>query len=159
MDTINPTDTQAELIGPACIDAPAHEVPLAGALARLGFPSPADDFIDDGVDIHRLLVRNPSATYLYRAEGESMRGMGICDGDILVVDRSVHPVPGDVVIAVWDGQQPTCKVFGRRGNHVLLRSANPAVPVMELPEGTEVEVFAVVGVARVIKRGSRVRAG
>src|SRR5690606_24091375 len=106
-----------------------------------------------------LVVRNPAATYLYRAAGNSMRAAGICDGDLLVVDRSVRVVPGDVVIAVWDGQQPTCKVFGVRGSQVLLRSADEASPVIELAEGTEVEVFAVVGVVRVIKRGSRVRAG
>lgn len=152
-----PANVRAELLGPAAIDAEPHEAPVVGARARLGFPSPADDFLDDGVDLHRLLIRNPPATYLYRAEGDSMRGAGICDGDVLVVDRSVRPQPDDVVIATWDGQQPACKIFGRRGDRVLLRSAHPDAPEIELAEDIEVELFVVVGVARQMRRGDRVR--
>lgn len=73
---------------------------MAAARARLGFPSPADDFMDDAIDLHRLLVRNPAATFLYRADGWSMNGAGVSDGDILVVDRSVTPLAGDLVIAI-----------------------------------------------------------
>jgi len=140
------------LIGRALIDGPAHSVPLAGAHARLGFPSPAEDFIDDGIDLHRLLVRNPAATFMYRADGWSMINAGICDGDILVVDRSVRPLSGDLVIAVWDGNQPTCKVLKTFEQHIELDSANPDFPPIILPPGTEVEVFAVVGVVRQIQR-------
>ncbi|UXF74617.1 translesion error-prone DNA polymerase V autoproteolytic subunit (plasmid) [Stenotrophomonas maltophilia] len=143
----------ATLIGPAAIDGPAHVVPLAGARARLGFPSPADDFMDEAVDLHRLLIRNPAATFLYRADGWSMLGVGISDGDILVVDRSVQPLPGDLVIAIWDGNQPTCKVLKAFEHHLELHSANPDFPPIVLNRGTEVEVFAVVGVARQILRG------
>lgn len=73
-------------------------MPLSGIRAQLGLPSPADDFIDEAIDLHRLLVRNPSATFLYRADGWSMIGAGICGSDILVVDRSVTPLAGDLVI-------------------------------------------------------------
>ncbi|KRG65789.1 peptidase S24 [Stenotrophomonas terrae] len=148
-------ETTAALLGPARIDGPVRSTPLAGAHARLGFPSPADDFLDDSVDLHRLLVRNPAATYLYRADGWSMLGLGVSDGDILVVDRSVRPTSGDLVIAVWDGNQPTCKVLKLFQHHIELHSANPDFPPIELTPGTEVEVFAVVGVARQIKRGAR----
>ena len=147
--------TIATLIGAAAIDGPAHFVPLAGARARLGFPSPADDFMDEEVDLHRLLVRNPAATFLYRADGWSMLGVGISDGDILVVDRSVQPLPGDLVIAIWDGNQPTCKVLQVFEHHLELHSANSEFPPIVLEQGTEVEVFAVVGVARQIQRRRR----
>ncbi|WP_245625242.1 LexA family protein [Stenotrophomonas chelatiphaga] len=100
MQSIIPSRTLATLIAPAMIDGPVHFVPLAGALVRLGLPSPADDFMDEAIDLHRLLVRNPSATFLYRADGWSMLGIGISDDDILVVDRSVVPQSGDLVIAV-----------------------------------------------------------
>jgi len=146
-------------IGPAMIDGPAHFVPLASARVRLGFPSPADDFMDDAIDLHRLLVRNPAATFLYRADGWSMIGVGVSDGDILVVDRSVTPLAGDLVIAIWDGNQPTCKVLQLFESHMELHSANPDCPPIVLEQPTEVEVFAVVGVVRQVKRrGLYVRA-
>jgi DNA polymerase V len=140
------------LIGAAAIDGPAHFIPLAGARARLGFPSPADDFMDDAVDLHRLLVRTPAATFLYRADGWTMLRVGISDGDILAVDRSVQPQPGDPVTAIWDGNQPTCKVLQLFEHHLEPHSANPEFPPIVLEQGTEVEVFAVVGVARQIQR-------
>lgn len=150
----------ASYLGTAAIDGQEQAVPLAGARAVLGFPSPADDFMDDAIDLHRLLVRNPPATFLYRASGWSMQGVGICDGDILVVDRSVHPLSNDLVIAVWDGNQPTCKILQVAQHHIELHSANPDHPPIVLDPGTEVEVFAVVGVVRQIQRkSSRVRAG
>lgn len=152
MQSITPPHTLATFIGPASIDGPAHFVPLAGVRARLGFPSPADDFMDESIDLHRLLVRNPSATFLYRADGWSMLGVGISDGDILVVDRSVTPQAGDLVIAVWDGNQPTCKVLKTFEHHLELHSANPEFPPIVLDQSTEVEVFAVVGVVRQIQR-------
>lgn len=152
MQSLTPAHTLAAFIGPASINVPAHFVPLAGVRARLGFASPADDFMDESIDLHRLLVRNPSATFLYRADGWSMLGVGISDGDILVVDRSVTPQTGDLVIAVWDGSQPACKVLKTFEHHLELHSANPEFPPIVLDQGTEVEVLAVVGVVRQIQR-------
>lgn len=151
--------TLARPFGRAMIDGPAQFVPLAAARVRLGFPSPADDFMDEAIDLHRLLVRNPASTFLYRADGWSMSGAGISDEDILVVDRSVTPLAGDQVIAIWDGNQPTCKVLQLFESHMELHSANPDFPPIVLLQATEVEVFAVVGVVRQIKRrGRHVRA-
>ncbi|HID8535213.1 peptidase S24 [Stenotrophomonas maltophilia] len=159
MQSLPSPHTLATPIGPAVIDSPAQFVPLASARARLGFPPPADDFMDDAIDLHRLLVRNPAATFLCRADGWSMSGAGVSDGDILVVDRSVAPQGGDLVIAVWDGNQPTCKVLQLFERHLELHSANPDFPPIVLEQPTEVEVFAVVGVVRQVKRrGPHVRA-
>ncbi len=146
-------------LGGVTIEGPVHSVPLAAAHARLGFPNPAEDFMDEGIDLHKLLVRHPAATYLYRADGWSMINAGICDGDILVVDRAVHPQSGDLVIAVWDGNQPSCKVLKVFEHHIELHSANPEFPPIVFEPGAEVEVFAVVGIARQIqRRNGRVRA-
>lgn len=68
-----------------------------------GFPSPADDFIDDAINLHELVVHNPPAIFLYRATGWSMILAGVCDGHILVVDRSVTPKSGDIVRAFAPG--------------------------------------------------------
>lgn len=133
--------------------APARlSLPLGGVRVALGFPSPAEDFQDDGIDLNELLVRNPPATFLYRAEGWSMLHAGICDGDILLVDRSVTPQDGDVVVATWEGNAPTCKVLHVCQDHLELHSRNPHVPHIVLPPETEAEVFAVVGVVRQMRR-------
>jgi len=151
-------ETVAVTLGAALCDAPPHATPVAGVPTRAGFPSPAEDFLDDEIDLHRMLVRNPAATYLYRASGWSMMLAGICDGDILVVDRSVQPQHGDVVVATWDGQQPACKVLHVAADHIELHSRNPHCQNIVLPPDTDVEIFAVVGVARAFKRGGHVRA-
>ena len=84
---------------------------------------------------------------------------GVCDGDILIVDRSVTPIEGDLVIVCWDGNQPTCKVLKKAADHIELHSRNPHCPNIVLPPGTEVDVFAVVGVVRQTRRNqNRVRA-
>lgn len=70
---------------------------------QAGFPSPAADYVEDVLDLHSLLVRNPPATFYVRVRGESMKDAGIHDQDILVVDRSIDPVPGRIVVAVVDG--------------------------------------------------------
>jgi len=152
-------ETRALPMGTALCDTPAHASPVAGVRTQAGFPSPAEDYLDDEIDLHRLLVRNPAATYLYRAQGWSMMLAGICDGDILVVDRSVQPQHGDVVVATWDGQQPVCKVLHIATDHVELHSRNPHCPNIVLPPDTAVEIFAVVGVARSLRRSGHVRAG
>ncbi len=130
-------------------------LPLAGVRASLGFPSPADDFLDDNIDLNELVVRNPPATFYYRAEGWSMLMAGVCDGDILAVDRSVTPADGDLVIACWEGNQPACKILKVCSDHIELHSRNPHFPNIVLEPDTEVEVFAVVGVVRTLRRGDR----
>lgn len=70
---------------------------------QAGFPSPAADYVEDTLDLHTLMVRNPPATFYVRVSGESMKDAGIHDQDILVVDRSIDPVPGRIVVAVVDG--------------------------------------------------------
>ena len=149
----------ARLIGPAAIDPIRMRLPLAGVHAKLGFPSPAEDFLDDDLDLNELLIRNPAATFHYRADGLSMIMAGICDGDILIVDRSESPADGDVVIACWDGNQPSCKVLKIAADHIELHTRNPHFPNIVLPPGTDVEVFAVIGVVRQLRRNrSHVRA-
>ena len=83
--------------------APAVEgregIPLYLCPIQAGFPSPADDFMDGRLDLHRHLVRNEAATFFLHVTGDSMLGAGIHDGDLLVVDRSVTADSGRVVIA------------------------------------------------------------
>lgn len=132
--------TYARHLGLAAGSPPLLQLPVSALRIQLGFPSPAEDFQDDEIDLNRVLIRNPPATYICKAEGESMLHAGICDGDILIVDPSVRPLDGDIVIATWEGNQPTCKVLKIEADHIELHSRNPYVPPIVLAPGTEVEV-------------------
>lgn len=79
-------------------------LPLAGQAVRAGFPSPAEDFHVERLDLTAILVTHPQATFLLRLSGESMAEAGLYDGDLLVVNRALKPVHQDVVIAVVDGE-------------------------------------------------------
>ena len=94
-------------------------LPLIGGRVEAGFPSPADDFIERSLDLNEQLVTNPIATFFVRANGHSMDGAGIHDGDLLIVDRSIAPVHGSIVIAVVDGGL-TVKRLSKRGRVALL---------------------------------------
>ncbi|MDQ3919677.1 MAG: translesion error-prone DNA polymerase V autoproteolytic subunit [Acidobacteriota bacterium] len=117
-------------------------VPFFLCLVPAGFPSPASDYSERDLDLNDCLVRNRLATYVVRVEGDSMAGE-IHDGDLLVVDRSLEPRHGDVVIACVDGEM-TVKRFVVEGGRRLLAAENPAYPAVEL--GGERE-FLIWGVA------------
>ena len=80
----------------------AERAKVSGSVVA-GFPSPAEQYLEPPLDLNELLVRRPAATYFVRVEGDSMVGAGIRDGDLLVVDRSLRPADGDVIIASVDG--------------------------------------------------------
>lgn len=69
-----------------------------------GFPSPADDFLEDDLDFNRDFIRNPASTYFARVKGNSMQDAGINDGDILVVDKILEPKTGDIAVCYLDGE-------------------------------------------------------
>ncbi len=152
--------TYAIPLGLALVDPPPLRLPLGGVRVEAGFPSPAEDFMEDRIDLHEWLVTNPPATFYYQASGWSMVLDGICNGDTLVVDRSVHVQDGDLVIAMWDGQAPVCKRIKIASDHIELHSRNPHFAPIVLAAGTEVEAFAVVGICRkIVREGRRVRFG
>ena len=89
-----------------------------------------------------LSIRSPG-TYLIKVEGDSMEGAGIFSGDLLVVDRSRDPVPGDIVIAVINGE-PMCKRLNYAGRDPVLRSENPRYPPRFILESDSFDVWGVV---------------
>ncbi|OHD65798.1 MAG: hypothetical protein A2176_14380 [Spirochaetes bacterium RBG_13_51_14] len=122
--------------GPACF-------PLFTARIPAGFPSPADDYVDKGLDLNELLVRHPAATFFVRVSGESMTGAGIHSGDVLVVDRAVAARNRSVIIAALNGEL-TVKRFVREKGRVHLVSENPDYAPLEVTDGMEFEVWGVV---------------
>ena len=110
-----------------------------------GFPSPAEQYQEPPLDLNELLVRRPAATFFVRVQGDSMIGVGIHDGDLLVVDRSLRPASGDVIIACVDGDF-TVKTLrlgeeGRGMGDICLEPANPDFPVVKLKPGQELDYF------------------
>ena len=77
------------------------DIPTANAT---GFGAAADDYMERGIDLNEQLIRNKPATFFMRVSGSSMINAGIYDGDIVIVDRSIKPVNGKIVIAVIDGE-------------------------------------------------------
>jgi len=117
--------------------------PLFGAKVAAGFPSPADDYMEGALDLNEHLVRNPAATFFVRVTGESMRNAGIFPNDLLVVDRSLEPQNGSVVIAVLNGEL-TVKRLWKRNGQVELRAANPAFASIRLSGEMELDIWGVV---------------
>lgn len=108
-----------------------------------GFPSPAQDYFSGRVDLNKHLIKDITCTYLVRVTGDSMAGAGISDGDELVVDRSLAPVDGSVVVAVLDGEL-TVKRLRLTGGQVRLVAENPRYPDIVVPELSEFLVWGVV---------------
>lgn len=113
------------------------------ASVRAGFPSPAEDLGAKRVDLAAKLIKRPAATFLMRASGESMRDAGIFDGDTLVVDKSIEPRNGQVVIAVVEGEF-VCKTLWMRAGRIKLRAANPGHPDIVPKESQSVEIWGTV---------------
>ncbi|MBS3954233.1 MAG: translesion error-prone DNA polymerase V autoproteolytic subunit [Methylomicrobium sp.] len=118
-------------------------LPLFSGKVAAGFPSPADDYVEKTLDLNELLVQKPAATFFVRAEGESMLGAGIHPNDILVVDRSIEPVPGKIVICALNGEL-VVKRLKRQAGQWLLGSENPAYRDIVLLEELEIVIWGVV---------------
>lgn len=78
-------------------------IPLMGDV-RAGFPSPAQDYMELKLDLNRELIRNPDATFYARVKGQSMINDGLSEGDVLVIDRSIEPVSGNIAVCFVDGE-------------------------------------------------------
>lgn len=128
---------------PVAIAASALVLPMPASPVRAGFPSPAEDFAVNRLDLTQILVTHPQATFLLRVAGSSMRDAGIDDGDTLVVDRAVKPQHGHVVVAVVDGEF-TVKYLHQRAGRLRLKAANPTFPDIVPKDGQTIEVWGVV---------------
>ena len=136
--------SQLELVGVAGALPEGREgLPLFLSPVKAGFPSPAEDYVDRKLDLHEYLVHNRAATFFLRAQGDSMLGAGIHDGDLLIVDRSVEAAHDRVVIAALDGEL-TVKRLVRRKGRVLLAPENPDYPEFDITEREYVHIWGVV---------------
>ncbi len=118
-------------------------LPLLVSNVPAGFPSPAEDYIEGQIDLNEKLIRHPHATFLMKVSGDSMTGAGIMSGSTLVVDRSVEPRHGNVVIAVIDGQLTVKRLFKQRGV-IKLKPENPNYPPIDISDEQDLQIWGVV---------------
>lgn len=124
------------------IDAPLIEIPLYLSPAACGFPSPAQDYVEQTIDLNQHCVSHPAATFYVKASGHSMVEEGINDGDMLVIDRAITARHGDIVLACLDGEF-TVKKLQVQPVPALL-PGNPDFPPIYPQEGQELDIFGVV---------------
>ncbi len=119
------------------------EAPLVSSLVQAGFPSPAEDSIEGNLNLNEYLIHHPSATFFVRVAGNSMVNIGIFEGDILIVDRSLEPRHNHIVIAVVDGELTLKRLYKKNGTLRLL-AENPAFPPLTFTDDTSLSIWGVV---------------
>ena len=129
-------------IHPAEIDI-SLELPLAGSKIKAGFPSPAEDFLDTGIDLNKELIKNPASTFLGKVSGDSMQDLGISDGDIVVIDKSKEVVDGKIVVCFIDGEF-TMKTIKFEEDFCWLMPANEKYQPLKVTKDNEFIVWGIV---------------
>jgi DNA polymerase V len=125
--------------------------PLYSSHVQAGFPSPADDYIEDHLDLNEYLIKHPAATFFVKAEGQSMIGANIQPGDLLIVDRSIPATHGKIVIAAIQGELTVKRLFQQAGKIQLLPE-NPEFQPIDISENSELVIWGVV--THIIHRAS-----
>ena len=121
------------------------DLPIAEGL-KAGFPSPAEDYSHETLDFNRDLIHNPEATFYGKVEGDSMIEAGICNNDIAVIDRSLEPRDGDIVVG-YINEEFTIKYLDlshRKDGYIELRPANKDFKPIRIDEDDDFEVWGVV---------------
>ncbi len=111
------------------LDRPSCKLPLYSSKVAAGFPSPADDFVESILDLNEYLIKNPASTYLVRASGLSMINAGIYPNDILIVDRSIEPQNGKIVIAAIEGELTVKRLYKDKGSVLLIPENEEFCPI------------------------------
>ncbi|EKF75054.1 DNA polymerase V subunit UmuD [Alcanivorax hongdengensis A-11-3] len=117
-------------------------LPLFSQPVAAGFPSPAQDHVEQRLDLNGLCIKHPQATYFVRAKGDSMVEHGIVSGDILVVDRALEARHGDIIIASLQGDFTVKRLCLHPSP--CLQPGNPAYPPIAIEEDNPPDIFGVV---------------
>ena len=118
-------------------------LPLLNFYVSAGFPSPADDYKEENIDLNEHLIKNPFSTFFIRVKGNSMINSGIQDQDLIVVDKSLIAKPGNIVIAIIDGKF-TIKRLDKKNDEIYLKAENHNYPDLELKNYNNVQIWGVV---------------
>ena len=107
-----------------------------------GFPSPARDYTEGSIDLNEELIHHPNSTFVVRARGQSMIDIGISTGDLIIVDRSLKPHNGSVIIAVLDGEL-SIKILDTSNKKISLSSANKDYSDVHVSEEMDFMIWGV----------------
>ena len=118
-------------------------IPLLNDSVSAGFPSPADDYTEENIDLNEHLISNPFSTFFLRVKGESMINAGIKDKDLIIVDKSLIAKPGDIVIAMIDGEF-TIKRLSIKNDELYLKAENNNYPNFRFKNHIDVQIWGVV---------------
>jgi len=118
-------------------------IPLLNDSVSAGFPSPADDYAEENIDLNEHLISNPFSTFFLRVKGESMINAGIKDKDLIIVDKSLVAKPGDIVIAMIDGEF-TIKRLSIKNDELYLKAENHNYPDFNFKNHIDVQIWGVV---------------
>ena len=110
-------------------DLNLQDIKVAEPSVAAGFPSPADDFIEMEINLQDYIVKNKEATFCVKVEGTSMTKAGINSGDIMIVDRSLHPKHNDIVLAVIDGEFTVKRITVNENNLYLMPENDNFSPI------------------------------
>lgn len=124
-------------------DEKKKEFPLMYPNVAAGFPSPADDFFQEKLDLNTYLIKHPAATFFVKVEGDSMIDAGIYTGDVLIVDRSLTAKENSIVIAAINGEL-TVKKLKKINGKLCLKPENKSYKPIELKEETDLKIWGVV---------------
>jgi len=116
--------------------------PLVKGTISAGFPSPAEDYIELGIDLNKYLIKNPISTFFLRVSGNSMNNAGIYNNDLLIIDRSINPHPGHIVVALLDGEF-TLKRLIKEKNNYYLKADKENYPAINLYDYADIEIWGV----------------
>lgn len=119
------------------------ELPFISSGIKAGFPSPAADFDESKISLDRVLVKNRESTFYAKANGNSMTGAGINDGDILVIDRSLEPQNNKIAVCYIDGEF-TIKRIKISKSEVLLVPENKDFETIKVTEENELIIWGIV---------------
>lgn len=125
------------------VDNKGYNLPLYNCAVRAGFPSPADDYIVENIDLNKYLIKHPTATFLVRVTGDSMIDAGINPDDILVVDRSLEVRNGSIIIVAINGEL-TVKKFSKTNQGIFLLPANKKYQPIVVHDYNENTIWGVV---------------
>ena len=118
-------------------------IPLLNDSVSAGFPSPADDYTEENIDLNEHLISNPFSTFFLRVKGDSMINAGIKDKDLIIVDKSLIDKPGNIVIAMIDGEF-TIKRLSIKNDELYLKAENHNYPDFSFTNHIDVQIWGVV---------------